>query len=61
MSEKRETGPVVRPDERCVCCGEIIPEGIQVCSKCAGHGYQYRPPRRRLRDRIRDAIRAFRE
>lgn len=21
--------------ERCVCCGEIIPEGNQVCSKCA--------------------------
>ena len=21
-------------DNRCVCCGEMIPEGIQVCPKC---------------------------
>lgn len=21
-------------EERCVCCGEIIPEGIQVCPNC---------------------------
>lgn len=21
-------------DNRCVCCGEIIPEGLQVCIKC---------------------------
>lgn len=21
-------------ENRCVCCGEIIPEGMQVCSKC---------------------------
>jgi predicted nucleic acid-binding Zn ribbon protein len=21
-------------EDRCVCCGEIIPEGRQVCAKC---------------------------
>ena len=21
-------------EDRCVCCGEIIPEGVQVCPKC---------------------------
>lgn len=21
-------------EERCICCGEIIPEGRQVCPKC---------------------------
>lgn len=21
---------------RCICCGEIIPEGIQICPQCAG-------------------------
>lgn len=21
-------------DNRCVCCGEIIPEGLQVCMNC---------------------------
>ena len=21
-------------DNRCVCCGEIIPEGVQVCKMC---------------------------
>lgn len=24
------------PENRCVCCGEMIPEGIQVCYKCSG-------------------------
>ena len=22
-------------EERCVCCGDIIPEGTQVCQKCS--------------------------
>ena len=22
-------------ENRCVCCGEVIPEGVQVCRKCA--------------------------
>lgn len=22
--------------DRCVCCGDVIPEGRQVCSKCEG-------------------------
>lgn len=21
-------------EDRCICCGEIIPEGVQVCPKC---------------------------
>lgn len=21
-------------DNRCVCCGELIPEGVQVCPNC---------------------------
>ncbi len=21
-------------DNRCVCCGDVIPEGIQICPKC---------------------------
>lgn len=24
------------PENRCVCCGEIIPEGRQVCPNCEG-------------------------
>lgn len=36
-------------DNRCVCCGEIIPEGLQVCIKCQkkadaeGHIYILNP------------------
>lgn len=45
----------------CVCCGETIPEGRQICPKCevSAHGYQYYPPKKRLRERIRDALRAL--
>lgn len=25
---------LIQTDGRCVCCGEIIPEGRQVCPKC---------------------------
>ena len=25
---------MIEDTNRCVCCGEIIPEGRQVCSKC---------------------------
>ena len=27
-------------EERCVCCGEIIPEGRQVCPMCEKKGYE---------------------
>ena len=27
-------------DNRCVCCGEIIPEGRQVCPMCEKKGYE---------------------
>ena len=27
-------------DNRCVCCGEIIPEGKQVCPMCEKKGYK---------------------
>lgn len=23
-------------EEKCICCGEVIPEGRQVCPKCEG-------------------------
>ena len=26
-------------EERCICCGEIIPEGRQVCKKCEAESY----------------------
>jgi hypothetical protein len=26
----------IRHEDRCVCCGEIIPEGRMVCARCAG-------------------------
>ena len=30
-------GVILMPDaDRCVCCGEIIPEGRQVCPQCEG-------------------------
>ena len=29
-------GKLTIPENRCVCCGEIIPEGRQVCPKCEG-------------------------
>jgi hypothetical protein len=33
---KRENKPLTAPDnaEHCVCCGDVIPEGRQVCPKC---------------------------
>lgn len=39
--------------DRCVCCGEIIPEGLQVCPACsedAGRGAAGRRGRHGLRD-----------
>lgn len=36
-------------DERCVCCGEIIPEGRQVCPNCEkkmGNGVKFQRIRR---------------
>lgn len=29
---------IARIDSRCVCCGEIIPEGRQVCAMCEREG-----------------------
>ena len=29
---------VAKEGERCICCGEIIPEGRQVCPKCEKQG-----------------------
>ncbi len=45
--------------DRCICCGEIIPEGRQVCPMCdpEPRGYQWTPPKKRWRDKIREAIR----
>ena len=30
-----QRGAVKVGEERCVCCGEIIPEGTQVCQRCS--------------------------
>ena len=42
-------------ENRCVCCGEIIPEGRQVCPECEkGHGpepKQERKERKKKRGR----------
>ena len=45
----------------CACCGEDVPEGRQVCPICehVAHGYQWKPPKKRLREKLRDALRAL--
>lgn len=30
-------------ENRCICCGEIIPEGLQVCPACARKSGQKKP------------------
>lgn len=60
MSEEREKGFHFAGPERSLCCGDVIPEGRQICPKCEGHGYQYIPPEKRFRDRLREAWRALR-
>lgn len=46
------------PDNTCICCGAIIPEGRQICLLCEGenevqHFHQQIPPVRTNGDRIR--------
>lgn len=38
---------------RCVCCGEVIPEGRQVCPKCESGGLETMTDRDRLIDKQR--------
>ena len=47
--------------DTCVCCGEPVPEGRQVCPACElyGHGYQYHPRKPGLPERIRVAWRVL--
>ena len=33
-------------ENRCICCGEIIPEGLQVCPACARKSGQKKPEKR---------------
>lgn len=36
----------ISPSDRCVCCGEYVPEGRQVCTACeykAQQEYGYKP------------------
>ncbi len=38
-SEQRQSGAKpIRPEDRCVVCGEYVPEGRIVCSVCEGGG-----------------------
>lgn len=39
-AEQRMRFEKIAPDtaDRCVCCGDVIPEGRQVCLKCEGGG-----------------------
>ena len=30
-------------EERCVCCGKIIPEGKQICKKCEQETFYQKP------------------
>jgi predicted amidophosphoribosyltransferase len=61
MSEQKEG--IQTTKEMCVCCGEDIPEGRQVCPTCEhyAHGYQYHPPKKRWRDKIREIFRIMKE
>ena len=40
--------------DRCVCCGEIIPEGLQVCPACSEDAGRS-PEERRRRSGLREA------
>ena len=55
-TKREEKKPTAR--NVCVCCGAEIPEGRQVCPLCeiSGNGYQYRPPKKRWRDKFREII-----
>lgn len=37
-------------EERCVCCGEIIPEGSQVCPNCSAKAHMKLPDKWLQRD-----------
>lgn len=36
--------------DRCVCCGEIIPEGRQVCPQCEGGAEDEKKDRERAKE-----------
>lgn len=52
-------------DNTCVCCGEIIPEGTQVCPKCCSEGDTFRAAMARpisAEFKVKDEVeQAFRE
>ena len=39
---------LMRMEERCICCGRIIPEGHQVCMICEKKTYQGNRTKRRF-------------
>lgn len=45
---------IFRHDNRCVCCGEVIPEGRQVCPSC-----EYKAEEVNADDSCPDRIRAI--
>ena len=36
-------GEMTVSEDRCVCCGEIIPEGTHVCSNCRSKAFPFEP------------------
>ena len=39
-------------EEKCVICGDVVPEGRQVCPKCASYKNEYKDIRR-LKDKAK--------
>ena len=41
-----DRGCVIMGENRCICCGEVIPEGLQVCPACVRKSGQKKPEKR---------------
>ena len=54
--KEQETRLHLTYPERCACCGDVIPEGRQICVKCERLGYQYHPPKMRIWEKIRRIV-----
>ena len=54
MSEVSLVNGHIDDIERCVCCGEVIPEGRQYCFNCGNEANKFKPKKQTNYDRIRN-------